>query len=142
MLGIERENALVYADGGVRPLLLLVPARDLVQALQGLLSARNDLLNTWVNQQVQRLNLDLDLGTMQLDPTGNWIDPGSDFAGGAAACEPDVAASNEAELVQPLQDAPNLPDSVEPPLPVDPGEDLPEPVASSPAPLKWRGPND
>ncbi len=50
-------------------------ARDLVDALTGLLSAQNGFLSVWVDQEVQRLNLDFDLGTMQLDQNGMWIDP-------------------------------------------------------------------
>ena len=51
-------------------------ARDLVQALSGLLSAQNDFLNQWVDYEQQRVVLDLDMGTMMLDPEGIWIDPG------------------------------------------------------------------
>jgi len=51
-------------------------ARDLVQALTGLLSAQNGFLTAWVDYEVQRLNLDFDLGTMRLDAQSNWIDPG------------------------------------------------------------------
>jgi hypothetical protein len=50
--------------------------RDLLGALTGLLNAQNGILGVWVNYEVERLNLDLDLGTMQLDPDGVWIDPG------------------------------------------------------------------
>lgn len=53
-------------------------ARDLVSALSDLLSVQNDFLSVWVNYEVQRRNLDLDLGTMRLDAEGNWIDPGKD----------------------------------------------------------------
>ncbi|MEX0820182.1 MAG: hypothetical protein WD070_11345, partial [Pirellulaceae bacterium] len=51
-------------------------ARDVVSALGDLQSAQTDFLNVWVNYEVQRLSLDLDLGTMNLDVEGNWIDPG------------------------------------------------------------------
>lgn len=51
--------------------------RDLVGALDNLLTAQNDFLSVWVNYQVQRLNLDFDLGTMELDHDGLWIDPGT-----------------------------------------------------------------
>jgi hypothetical protein len=50
-------------------------ARDVVSALADLQDAQNDFLSVWVNYEVQRLNLDLDLGTMRLDGEG-WIDPG------------------------------------------------------------------
>ena len=45
-------------------------ARDLVQALGDLLSAQNDLLSVWVNNRVQRYNLELDLGVMLVDAEG------------------------------------------------------------------------
>lgn len=51
-------------------------ARDLVSALSGLLGAQNDFLAVWVDYEVQRMNLDFQLGTMQLDRNGMWIDPG------------------------------------------------------------------
>lgn len=51
-------------------------ARDLVESLSRLLSAQNDFLRAWVDYEVQRMNLDLDMGTMRLDAEGNWIDPG------------------------------------------------------------------
>ncbi|MEO0530606.1 MAG: TolC family protein [Planctomycetota bacterium] len=45
-------------------------ARDLVQALGDLLNAQNDLLSVWVNNRVQRMNLELDLGIMLVDSEG------------------------------------------------------------------------
>jgi hypothetical protein len=51
-------------------------ARDLVTALSDLLNAQTDFLSVWVNYDVLRRSLDLDLGTMQLDAYGGWIDPG------------------------------------------------------------------
>ena len=50
-------------------------ARDLVSALTDLLDAQNDFLNAWVNYEVLRMLLDFELGVMQLDQEGNWIDP-------------------------------------------------------------------
>lgn len=51
-------------------------ARDLVDSLSQLLNVQNQFLSVWVNQEVQRRNLDFDLGTMQLDSRGIWLDPG------------------------------------------------------------------
>ncbi|MCA9140538.1 MAG: hypothetical protein KDB00_27390 [Planctomycetales bacterium] len=51
-------------------------ARDTISALSDLLSAQNSLLNVYVNYEVIRRGLDLDLGTMELTPEGLWIDPG------------------------------------------------------------------
>ncbi|HUT10310.1 MAG TPA: hypothetical protein VMY42_07435 [Thermoguttaceae bacterium] len=50
--------------------------RDLVDALSGLLDAQNNFLGVWVNQEALRMNLDFDLGTMELDGRGLWVDPG------------------------------------------------------------------
>ncbi|HEY2840559.1 MAG TPA: TolC family protein [Pirellulales bacterium] len=51
-------------------------ARDLTQALNDLLQAQNDFMSVWVNYEVQRIQLDYDLGVMNLDDRGMWIDPG------------------------------------------------------------------
>ncbi len=51
-------------------------ARDTISALSDLLNSQNSLLNLFVNFEVVRRALDLDLGTMQLTPDGMWIDPG------------------------------------------------------------------
>ena len=51
-------------------------ARDLVSALTDLLDAQNDFLNVWVANEVLRILLDFEMGTMQLDPTGVWVDSG------------------------------------------------------------------
>ncbi|MEM9827187.1 MAG: hypothetical protein AAF958_11390, partial [Planctomycetota bacterium] len=53
----------------------VVAARDRIEALNGLLSAQNGLLGVYVNYEVLRRSLDLDLGTMELTPEGIWIDP-------------------------------------------------------------------
>ncbi len=50
--------------------------RDLVSALSDLLDTQNEFLNVWVTYEVQRLNLDFEMGTMMLDDQGMWIDPG------------------------------------------------------------------
>ena len=51
-------------------------ARDLVSALTDLLDSQNDFLSLQVGYDVLRLVLDFELGTMQLDRDGVWIDPG------------------------------------------------------------------
>lgn len=51
-------------------------ARDSVSALSDLLQAQNTFLNVWVFYESQRRNLDQDLGTIQVDSDGIWIDPG------------------------------------------------------------------
>ncbi|MBX3415826.1 MAG: hypothetical protein KF708_24295 [Pirellulales bacterium] len=70
-------------------------ARDLVDALDRLLQVQNDFLSVWVNYEVVRMGLDYDLGTMQLDDHGLWIDPGPITSqnyskGGSDLIEPDI----------------------------------------------------
>ena len=52
-------------------------ARDLVEALNSLLSAQNQFMTIWVDHYGLRSALCLDLGIMQLDENGIWLDPGS-----------------------------------------------------------------
>ncbi len=51
-------------------------ARDLVSALNDLLAAQNDFLSMRTGYEVLRLVLDFEVGTMQTDPEGMWMDPG------------------------------------------------------------------
>jgi len=51
-------------------------SRNLSQAIINLNNAQNSFLGTWVRFEVLRRNLDFDMGTMQLDQFGQWIDPG------------------------------------------------------------------
>jgi hypothetical protein len=50
--------------------------RDVVQALTDLLNAQNQFMLIFISYEVQRLQLDFSMGTMQLDHEGLWIDPG------------------------------------------------------------------
>jgi len=52
-------------------------ARDSVSALSDLLDAQNNFMSVWVNYEALRRSLDFDLGTLQLDSEGIWIDPGA-----------------------------------------------------------------
>jgi len=51
-------------------------ARDLTDAFNQFNRIQNDTINTWVQYEVLRRNLDFDMGTMQLDEYGRWVDPG------------------------------------------------------------------
>lgn len=51
-------------------------ARDLISAVSDLLSVQNDFLSVYIDYQVQRMVLDRDIGMLQLDDRGMWIDPG------------------------------------------------------------------
>lgn len=74
-------------------------ARDLVSALADLLNAQNDFLTAWVNYESLRLNLDFELGTMQLGPDGMWVDPGP--IGAVSGEEVPPPAADEQELPPP-----------------------------------------
>ena len=50
-------------------------ARDLVSALTDLLNAQNDLLNVWVSYEVLRVLIEFEMGTMQINDQGVWLDP-------------------------------------------------------------------
>lgn len=63
-------------QGGGRSSFSNTVAQDLLRAIQGLQSVQDRFLNVWVSYEVGRRNLDFDLGTMQLDESGRWIDPG------------------------------------------------------------------
>ncbi|MBR3219499.1 MAG: TolC family protein [Thermoguttaceae bacterium] len=51
-------------------------ARDLVEALNTLLNSQNNFMTTWLEYQVQRMALLLQLGLFEIDERGRWIDPG------------------------------------------------------------------
>jgi hypothetical protein len=51
-------------------------ARDLVSALSDLLNVQNDFLGVWVSHEALRRSLDFDMGTMELNADGTWLDPG------------------------------------------------------------------
>ncbi len=96
-------------------------ARDLVQALSGLLNAQDSFLSLWVNYEAQRMNLDLDLGTMRLDDRGIWLDPG-EIVPGATRAGANMPAG-ESDMVNPDLDA--EPDQLPEEIPVPPGVALP-----------------
>jgi len=52
-------------------------ANRLISALQQVQGAQNELLRVWVGYEINRSQLDFQLGTMQIDENGAWIDPGA-----------------------------------------------------------------
>ena len=64
------------AGGGQQRALGATSARDLTDALNQLQSAQSNFLSEFVTYEALRRGLDLDLGTMQLGPDGQWLDPG------------------------------------------------------------------
>jgi hypothetical protein len=130
-------------------------ARDLVSALSDLQSVQNDFLSVWVNNEVERLNLDFNLGTMQLDDRGMWIDPRSAVGTnalnpyawlacrkyGCTPCDFAPAALQAPEEIESPGLAPGENDRVTPPAPppnlLPQGEELPPPNGAQPQTLLW-----
>ncbi len=95
-------------------------ARDAIDALSALLDAQNSLLNIYVNYEVVRRGLDFDMGTMELTPDGQWVDPGEfspelllrlpgTGAGGLdnrcnECCLPNIPQPAEPEFANPFMD--------------------------------------
>jgi hypothetical protein len=136
-------------------------ARDLVTAIVDLLNVQNDFLSVWVDHEVQQLNLDFDLGVMELDFQGNRIphnQPLKTFLANlppTVPCEdPDACAFMEAEVAGMKQifpapadgivpavgavDSMPLPAKVQPQVPVTPPQTPSTPPQTPPA----ASPND
>lgn len=80
-------------------------ARDLVTALRSLLGAQNSFLRNWVQYEILRMGLDFNMGTMELDDAGMWIDPGPIERGRALPGTSPEALPPELEL-PPLPEQP------------------------------------
>jgi hypothetical protein len=99
-------------------------ARDVVQGISDLLNAQNSYMSIWINYEVLRLALDFNLGTMQLDSQGLWIDPGN-IGPDYGKYDPWVWRSNPMHDGAPLEEIQGrmTPDG----KPVDPIDQLPPP---------------
>jgi outer membrane protein TolC len=51
--------------------------RNLLEALQGLLGAKNNLIQSWVSYEASRMALYRDLDQMQIDANGTWVNESS-----------------------------------------------------------------
>ncbi len=109
-------------------------ANDYANAINSLLNAQQALIGTFVNYEALRRSLDLDLGTMQLDADGIWIDPGpisSATLGGSfgSAVMEFGLNERETEMRQRIETLGSQPIEVAPsdrlPPSIDPGEDSP-----------------
>ena len=109
-------------------------ANDYANAINSLLNAQQALIGTFVNYEALRRSLDLDLGTMQLDADGIWIDPGpisSATLGGSfgSAVMEFGLNERETEMRQRIEALGSQPIEVAPsdrlPATIDPGEDSP-----------------
>ncbi|MCA9195367.1 MAG: hypothetical protein KDB03_26530, partial [Planctomycetales bacterium] len=89
-------------------------ARDATTAINALLQTQNLLIGTFVNYEALRRALDLDLGTMEVDAEGLWIDPGPirlDTVGGSigqAVVEYGLSES-ELRMLEQVETLPNQP---------------------------------
>jgi len=92
-----------------------------VDALHSLLEQQDAFLRTWVRYESLRRSLDFDLGTMQLDDQGMWIDPGP-IVGQTRGC-PDRLEESPAGPEVPGPEVPPL----LPELPRPASESLPRP---------------
>lgn len=88
-------------------------ARDVVSALADLQSAQNDFLSVWLNYEAQRMSLDLNLGTMNLDPTGAWVDPGP-IDEATALPTPDGYYEDAEFLLETGEEVPGMPNHLQP----------------------------
>jgi hypothetical protein len=115
-------------------------ARDAVSALTDLLDAQNNFMSVFVNYEALRRSLDLDLGTLQLDAEGLWIDPGTigenygEFDPWLWQCGVDIAPARplDAEALPPGVATPRIEgwpgsgdDPITNPRNLPPGETLP-----------------
>ncbi|MCH2116294.1 MAG: hypothetical protein MK161_01220 [Pirellulales bacterium] len=73
-------------------------ARDLVQSLSDLLNVQNDFLSVWVNYRVQRLNLEYDLGVMQINPEGIYVKQDFPLRTFLDYCRKDPVVTEEEDL--------------------------------------------
>ncbi|XZE56519.1 TolC family protein [Planctomycetaceae bacterium SH139] len=81
---------------GARPQINPTTAINLLGAQSSLQNSQNSFLAAWLNYYAARLRLYRELGIMQLDPSGRWIENSLDFA------EPSVAIeSDEVETLPP-----------------------------------------
>jgi len=70
--------------------------RDLLQALQFLLGARNNLISSWASYETSRMQLYATLGVLEVSETGQWLNDG----------EPLMPAGEEQNNAEVLPDDP------------------------------------
>jgi hypothetical protein len=65
----QYENAALQAQGSQQ-----TNALNLLQALNAVVNAQNSLVSDWVTYETNRLNIFRDMGIMEVDPRGVWVD--------------------------------------------------------------------
>jgi hypothetical protein len=89
-------------------------ARDLVQSLSDLVNVQNDFLSVWVNNEVQLMNLEYNLGVMELDPSGQRIELGVPLTTFLAAVEcHEKTEYEDPEKFPAIEFLPELPEGAE-----------------------------
>jgi hypothetical protein len=118
---------------GVQATIGATTARDLVDALNDLLDSQNDFLSLRVGFDVLRMLLDFEVGTMQTDEEGLWIDPGVITPSSLTARAPNWSeVSDSKSPVTPHARAPKIsPQTI--PLRADPAPAVAQSPASAPA---------
>jgi hypothetical protein len=133
----------------------LPPVFDLMTALSDLRNTQNNFMSVWLNYYASRMTLYRELGIMELDDRGIWIDrPLDEYRyQGCEDCPlpPDVPQQWIIDANQPEGEGPTQPQPAfgRPPLPTNPGPVLPLPSDGiptqvpewgSPAPIEARVP--
>ncbi len=108
---------------GTRPQINPTTAINLLSAQSSLQSSQNALLRAWLDYYAARLRLYRELGVMQLDPSGAWIENSVDFTADLNAQFDNVSPSG------PIDNASQEAAKIEPnALETIPFDDLPPPV--------------
>jgi hypothetical protein len=127
-------NAFIDQESQRRLTQRVTAARDVLQALQALLSAQNAYMDIWISYEILRLSLDFNLGTMQLDSEGKWIDPGV-MGPEYGQFDPwlwRTGHSPDGSMIEEIHGKPG-PELQSPARPADPVEQLPAPFMLPPA---------
>ena len=72
---LQYDQAVETANAPGQPAQGGVSGRNLIDALNNILAAQDRLIQIWANYETQRLNIHRDMGMMEIDPQGMWIDP-------------------------------------------------------------------
>ena len=86
--------------------------QDLLQALQTLRNAKTQLISSWIEYEISRIRIFVDLELLQIDEQGNWINEEEDFK--------TLSVSTEDRLPESIEAGSNIDDDLEQPF-----EDLP-----------------
>ena len=90
-------------------------ATDLLTALAALRNTQNNFMGVWLNYHAARMRLERELGTMQLDRDGGWVDHPVPNSRGADASGSDVSNLPPAVPAEWIELADRLPEIQEQP---------------------------